>query len=526
MNDDYYLYVSTWLIVIVGLLYFWSVSTYGYWRKFNVPYVKPVVPIFGNLLPFAAKKENYPQTIIRIYRLLDGHPYGGYFEMRDPILMIRDPDLIGAILVKDFDYFQDRKVELGWRPNTRRLNPVSTNLFTLKGDRWKSLRGRLTSVFTASKLNAMLPAMEKCAANIRRQISTELSLTSSTTDNDGYAESEVREKMINYIVDAISACALSVNFTSDRSFADLVKKTFSTNYALRALLIAVDERLLDIFRLPDFPKDVTDFFVGYVEEIMRHRRESGDDDNKCRDFLQTMMDIKNDRQLLTAAGSTSNENETTEDRYNDLDIVANTFVFFVGGYETTASALTFCLHELAFNTDVQDKLRAELKNVNHEDDRTFVESVKNLKYLDMIIAETVRKYPLMPTIFRLCTKDYLVPSTGYVIRKGTKLVIPNNAIQMDPTIHPNPDKFDPDRFLPEHKAKLRNGCYLPFGDGPRYCIGMRFAQLVMKIMLIEIISNFVLQPSSKTKYNIEYEKGAPLVAPENGLWINIKPIRK
>jgi cytochrome P450 family 6 len=84
----------------------------------------------------------------------------------------------------------------------------------------------------------------------------------------------------------------------------------------------------------------------------------------------------------------------------------------------------------------------------------------------------MRKYPPVSTLFREATKDYQVPDDTLVIEKGTKVLIPVHALHHDPEFYPDPQAFDPERFTPEEKAKRPSGTYLPFGDGPRICIGI------------------------------------------------------
>lgn len=85
--------------------------------------------------------------------------------------------------------------------------------------------------------------------------------------------------------------------------------------------------------------------------------------------------------------------------------------------------------------------------------------------------ETLRKYPPVPILNRMCTKEYNVPGTNTVIEKGIRLMIPVIGIHRDPEYYPDPDKFNPDRFSEENKQKLKPYTFLPFGDGPRVCIG-------------------------------------------------------
>lgn len=86
-------------------------------------------------------------------------------------------------------------------------------------------------------------------------------------------------------------------------------------------------------------------------------------------------------------------------------------------------------------------------------------------------AETLRKYPIAPNIVRICREDYKVPDSDFVVEKGTMTWISALGLQMDPEYYPEPEKFDPGRFSEEEKSKRHPFTYLPFGEGPRNCIG-------------------------------------------------------
>lgn len=92
----------------------------------------------------------------------------------------------------------------------------------------------------------------------------------------------------------------------------------------------------------------------------------------------------------------------------------------------------------------------------------------------LIFLETMRMHPSMRALFRRCNKEYKLPNSNLVIEKGTLVFVPIHAIHMDPEIFPNPEKFDPERFTPENKARLHPCHWMPFGEGPRKCLGEFF----------------------------------------------------
>ncbi|KAK7863029.1 hypothetical protein R5R35_010772 [Gryllus longicercus] len=151
-----------------------------------------------------------------------------------------------------------------------------------------------------------------------------------------------------------------------------------------------------------------------------------------------------------------------------------------------------------------------------------------MKYLDAVISEVLRLYPPAPSTDRICVKDTLLPAGEYsnaiTIPKGTIVQAPIVGLHTDPQYWKEPKKFDPDRFSDENKHKIKPFTYMPFGMGPRICIGQRFALIEVKMALVHLLHSFDLHPSAKTKFPIEYQTGANLLA-KGGFWCGLTPRR-
>lgn len=137
-------------------------------------------------------------------------------------------------------------------------------------------------------------------------------------------------------------------------------------------------------------------------------------------------------------------------------------------------------------------------------------------------AETLRKYPSLVNLNRIAKQNYTVPGTDIVIEKGTPVIIPAYAIQMDPEYYPNPEKFDPDRFSSEEKMNRDSMTWLPFGDGPRNCIGLRFGMMQTRIGLIAILNNFELSLGGKMQHAPKFKPDAFTTVPQGGIYIKLK----
>ncbi|GJQ81995.1 Cyp6a9 [Trypoxylus dichotomus] len=257
-----------------------------------------------------------------------------------------------------------------------------------------------------------------------------------------------------------------------------------------------------------FPKVATDFFWKIIKDTTEYREKNSVVRN---DAIQLLLDMKN---------GTSKDNILTFD-----ELAAQAFVFFVAGFDTSSSLISFALLELAMNEDVQNELRNEINTVlrRYNGEYTY-EMLGDLPYADMVISETLRKYPPIPSLTRVCTKDYRIPGTDVIIPKGLRVFIPIQGIHNDPEIYPNPQKFDPTRFSHENKNKRHQFSFIPFGEGPRICLGLRFAMIQTKICLAMMIKTFKLTLNSKTTLPLKFDPMKFFPCPLGGLWIDLEKI--
>lgn len=122
-------------------------------------------------------------------------------------------------------------------------------------------------------------------------------------------------------------------------------------------------------------------------------------------------------------------------------------------------------------------------------------------------------------------EDYEVPGNPkYVIKKGMPVLIPISAIHHDECYYPNPEQFNPDNFAPEIVAQRDSILYMPFGEGPRNCIGMRFGKMQAMIGLTMLLKHFKFSVCSKTPIPMTFDKKNMLVSPEKGVILNVTKI--
>lgn len=140
------------------------------------------------------------------------------------------------------------------------------------------------------------------------------------------------------------------------------------------------------------------------------------------------------------------------------------------------------------------------------------------------LTESLRKYPPITSVARLAEKDYKVPNSKHIIERGCYTVIPIYAIHHDPEFYPNPDVFNPDNFSPENVSKRHPLTFIPFGEGPRICIGMRFAMLEAKVALIMILTKFQLSLSPKTEYPLKMKSTSLFLSPSSDVYLIVRPV--
>lgn len=179
--------------------------------------------------------------------------------------------------------------------------------------------------------------------------------------------------------------------------------------------------------------------------------------------------------MLARENKITVEESDVASKWSDDELVAQCFLFFFSGFDTSSTALAFAAHELVVNPDIQQKLYEEIVEMSKQlgGKPIFYDAIQTMKYLDQVVCETLRKWPPTPQTDRKCVKDYVYDDgkLKFKIEKGSNVICPLIGLHHDPQYFPNPEIFDPERFNHENKDKIVPGTYIPFGVGPRNCIG-------------------------------------------------------
>lgn len=502
--------LSVILVLISALTvgYLYVKKKYAFWQENGAPYEKPRFP-GGNLTLFG-KKEHSAFRMTKFYETGKriGAPFYGIYFLLSPVAMATDLEFARAVLIKDFKYFPDRGVYYN-----EKADPLSAHLFSLKPDKWKILRSKLTPTFTSGKMKFMFPTVVSVAEEF-------VNCLKGMTQNSN--EIEIRDVLGRFTTDVIGTCAFGIQCHSlkdpNATFRVMGKKVFDNpkQSGLGRTLVTLFPSLGRALKYRSHHKDVTDFFLNIVKETVDYREKNNIQRN---DFMDLLIQLKNDGVLKGDASEVG--------KLTILEIAAQAYVFFLAGFETSSTALTYVFYELAQkkNLAIQEKARREIKTVleKHNGQLTY-EALAEMHYLEQIINESLRKYPPAINLIRMATEDYQFGETKYTIPKGTRVFIPVYGIHHDPDIYEDPEEFIPERFAPD-EVKKRPACsFLPFGDGPRNCIGLRFGVLQAKIGLMMLLKNFKFSTCDRTDpMPLTFNMKNIILSPKDGIWLKIEP---
>ncbi|XP_076349641.1 cytochrome P450 3A8-like isoform X2 [Tachypleus tridentatus] len=484
--------------VIIGL-YSYLTRNYGFWESKGIPTVKTKFPLEnlwkGYKMPLHILEQDNYVKYGRLY---------GFYDGTQPVLSLAEPYLLKTMLVKDFHIFVDRRdFHFG--------HSIADNmLFVLEGDSWKRVRTIVTPAFTSGKMRKMQSLVLECADTL-----TENFLKAA--EDGKYIDCKVYFGA--FTMDVIASCAFGTKTNAlrnpDSAFTQFAKEAFSSPNRWRLLFAFAFPGIMKLFKIPAIDPSGMEFFKELTLKIIDQRKHSPE--TKRIDFLQLLLEtmdnkLQNSKEDIKNVNNYGYEEENFKFFNNKLqnkyltqdELVAQCVIFFLAGYETTASALSYIVYLLALNQDCQNKLYQEIDETLHSQEHEIYEAVSSMKYLDAVVCESIRIYP--PAAFgkRCALEDYTFDDIGLTIPKDTPVRFPIYAMHHDPKNFPDPEKFDPDRFLPENKSNIIPYTYMPFGAGPRNCIGMRFALMEIKLCLVHILRHLRFLPCSETKVPLKF----------------------
>ncbi|CAG9828100.1 unnamed protein product [Diabrotica balteata] len=507
------------IAIVIVLFYYYAIRPMNYWKKRGVIQGRPIW-LFGDNWKALFRLETFGQPYHTAYNLDPDARYVGFYQFTVPTLMIKDPKLLKEITVKDSEYFTNHRAIV---PDEG--DPLWTkNLLALKDQKWKDMRHILTPSFTSSKMKMMFTLMVECAENFvmhfhkKGQDVFDVSIKDVTTR---FANDVVASTAFGIRTDSLEE-QNNEFYLMGRDMTDFT----SLRKGLKFFGFFIMPKILQFFNVQLFDGPSRNFFIDLIDKNLKLR----EDQNIVRpDMLQLLIEAK--KSIHQNEKLNANHSASTKEITN-IEITAHALIFFFAGFDSVSSLMCFMSYELALNPDIQARLRKEIDDGFKKcNGRMTYETLMGMKYLDMVISESLRKWPNFQATDRECNKRYIIQPEGpnekpIVIEKGDLVSLPIAPMHYDPKYFPDPERFDPERFSDENKDNIEPYTYLPFGLGPRNCIGSRFAILETKTLFAHLLHSFQIVPNEKTKIPVELSKKTINLFPVDGMQLSYRRLKK
>ncbi|XP_075167036.1 cytochrome P450 6g1-like [Haematobia irritans] len=497
------------IAVIAG--YVWYKIQFSYWqRRRAVPSV-PGKVFSGKLGDFLSFKTNFAYQLKTIYddpEFVD-QPVVGVYGLYRPSLLIRDPDLIKSILVRDFEYFRDR-----FRDMDLKSDPIgASGIFFTRYSLWKEVRSKLSPLFTTAKLKMMFGLIQNVAENMEQHLLKQTTRVQRV---------EMKDFCARYMTDIVATTLLGFqsnsveNPTEDLNMEIRRLTAFDVKLAINYVLCFFVPKLAKLYGAKLIHPETELFLKTSVTKAIEGRELSKE---KRFDMIDLLVKLKK---------------EAMEAGRNMIDVmnslIAQAGVFVVGGFETSSTTMSNALLELAKHPEIQEKLKQEIRSTLNqvEGSKLSYEDINQFEYLDMIIHETLRLYPVFPILERVHktpegkNEPYsLKPYCDYTLPEDMTVFISVFGLNYDPKYWINPSKFDPERFSPANKDLLNSQVSLSFGMGPKNCIGIRLAMLQLKCGLIYLLKEHHVRLCEDTLLQPEFNAKSVVLQVKGGIHLEI-----
>lgn len=396
---------------------------------------------------------------------------------------------------------------------------LGNTLILMRGEKWHKMRKTLTPSFTGSKMRRMFELVRECAIE-----SKEYLLKKHLNQIDSEHTMEIEDLYSRITCDVIASCAFGLNINS---LIDRNNEFYETGCKLQDLSsfksfakllgFRMFPWIMDTFQIQFVDKAIRDVFSKLVLRNIETRRTN----NIVRpDLIDSLMRVKRDNLQQNA---TNTKHSTKDEQWSDDEIISQAFIFFLAGFDTTMWVLTATTYELALNPQMQQRLIDEIDNMQLSDEYSICyDQLNKMKYLDMVLMEVLRMHSPAVLIDRLCTKRTLLSDgkkLNVYIEKGDHIWVPIIEFHK---FFPQPNVFDPERFNNVNRKKINPAHYVPFGIGPRACIGYRFALMEVKLIIFYMLKQFQFNVSTETEIPMKIKSTPFGIHSLNGVMLTIK----
>ncbi|XP_037812684.1 cytochrome P450 6g1-like [Lucilia sericata] len=371
------------------------------------------------------------------------------------------------------------------------------------------MRVKLSPVFTSGKLKLMYPLLQKVGVKLEEHLK----------QNGNQFTLELKQLCGRYTTDVISTTIMGFNSNALGNKQEYIYQeafklsAFNVKRAVDFLIAFFAPKLNRILRPRIFYQSTEKFMRSSIKCVIEERERSGAIRN---DLIDAFIKIKQETRWKG------------EDEHQCMEsLIAQASIFMSAGFETSATTMANALFEMAKNQEVQQKLRKEIvQTLARDEGEMSYDSLNKMEYLQMVIDETLRLYPVLPLLDRRYSKSVnrseefsLAPHYDYKLPEGMPVYISVFGLHYDPKFWPFPYKFDPERFSPVNKKLLTPLTYLPFGDGPHNCIGARLGLLEVKVGLVHILKYYRVRVCAQTIIQPKFEPKSIVLQTRGGIHV-------
>lgn len=464
-------------LFLLGLYYLYIARRFQYWKNKKIPYLPPESSIFGNYKHVALGKITFEEFLRQAYQEATGFKICGLFIFLNPVLLVRDPEIIKNILTVHFDNFTDRSAYL--------FDPrifFTQHSYHVNSKGWMKTRKVLQSAFTATKLKSVFEQIKESADKLVKVIEESMGEDGSIEITD-LIERYCSNVVIQFLFEKHTK---SMKSKLKSEFRKINNNQYGSKYIFRHVITQIWPKLSNLLHITQINPEIENFIDSVIADVSINKNF---DDVPCTDFVHLLLEEYNSK-------------------CNDVNSYAARFIILLmAGCKPSSTLLNLTLMEIAKHELVQEKIQMEidfvLENYNYE---ITSESLYNMAYIDRVISETIRRHPISPLLIRTCTKDYHIPGMEFTIETGTTVIVPLNGLYNDSKYFLKPKEFNPDHFSNAAKYSRSRYCFLPFGEGPRHCIAWRLALLMIKLAIVTLMQHYSLRLSLKMPSPLKFSK--------------------